>query len=69
MADPIKVNPQAIIKSIEEQYNYLLATGVSDVGVFQRLQAYAAGWASQWQAELDGLGREGAPIQLGRKLR
>lgn len=45
-----EINPDAILKSIEETYQYLLATGVSDPDQYRGLQAQMDRWLQRWLA-------------------
>jgi hypothetical protein len=48
MATPIQVNPAAILKSIEERYNWGVATGVHDSAYYTALINESNMWAARW---------------------
>jgi hypothetical protein len=47
-----QVNPAAVLKSLQEQYRYLIATGVTDPAAFEQLQGTMDSFVRQWEQEL-----------------
>ena len=46
-------NPAAVIKSIEEQYKYLLASGVQDAEAYYSLGAQMNDWVAKWNRDVE----------------
>jgi len=50
--EPTVINPYAVLKSIEDQYNYAIAIGVIDPAYYQQLDSQLAAQVDQWNQAL-----------------